>query len=118
MINETSKQYFNGHSLLFESEAHRLNDDISAIEAMVNDYNSLEQELPSWTAFDLSALASSVAAQVPAAIAEQVAYARAGVLRLRYGNWSAASKLEGPYALEMIERLRAENPRKPNLQSH
>jgi hypothetical protein len=118
VIDETSKQYFNGHPLLFESEAHRLNDDISAIEAMVKDYNSLEKELPSWTAFDLSALASSVAAQVPAAIAEQVAYARAGVLRLRYGDWSAASELEGPYALEMIERLRAENPRKPNLQSH
>ena len=105
-IAAVSEQHYDSHSVLFLEQETDLNQCIHGAEFMAKLYNDLEGVLPSRTAIDLTALQSSIEAQVPAAVGERVAGAKAKTLR-DLGEWKAAWDLEEPYALASIEKLRS-----------
>lgn len=103
-IAAISEQHYDNHSVLFPDQESNLSQCIQRAEFMANLYNDLEGGLPSWTAIDLAALQSSMEAQVPAAVGERLADARAATLQAA-GEWSAADDLRKRYALRKIEKL-------------
>jgi hypothetical protein len=109
-IQAISKQYYDNHSILFPDEEAALKLGIGCAEDLATGYNALEGLLPSWTAIDLPALKSSIEAEIPAAVGEQVARAKAKTLRA-IGEWEAAWEIVQPYALAEIEKLRPSRPK-------
>jgi hypothetical protein len=103
-IATVSEQHYDNHSVLFPDQASDLIQCIQSAEFMANLYNDLEGGLPSWTAIDLAALQSLTDAQVPAAVSERLADAKAAALQA-VGEWSAAHDLRKRYALRKIEKL-------------
>jgi len=109
-IEAISKRMYDNHSLLFPDVETSLNHRIEWAELLAGGYNALEGVLPSRTAIDLAALRSSIEAEVPAEVANQVAHAQAKTLQA-LGEWKAAWDLLEPYALAGLEKLRSSDSR-------
>lgn len=107
-IMDISERYFDNHPLLFPEDTSTLEDQIHSLEESIKHYNSLEAELPVWTAIDVDALASSVREQVVEEVSERVANAKSTTLR-DFGESEAAWKIVEPYALAHLEKLRAKD---------
>ncbi len=105
-LNTYRQQYYDNHPILFSDGETSLKQGIRFAEMLANGYNRLKGALLSWTAIDLAALQSSIKAQVPAAVEEQVARAKAKTLRA-LGEWKEACEVEKPYVLANFEKLRS-----------
>lgn len=105
-IAAISERYYDSHSVLLHDHESSLDLCNQGAEQLVSAYNNLEGLLPCWTAIDLAALQSSIEAQVPVAVGEQMVDAEAKTLQA-IGEWKAACDLREPYALARIERRRS-----------
>jgi hypothetical protein len=103
-IADISLFYFDLHPLLLPELENRVDDCIEELENLASEYNAMPAMLPS-DAIDLADLRSSIDAQIPAAVKQQVDCANAKVLQMR-GDRKAAWDLLQPYVLASIERLR------------
>jgi len=106
IIAALSEQSYDNRPILFREYECDLDCCIEGLGNFAEIYNAGRESLPSWSAIDLTALRSSIQAQVPAAVDEQIADARAKTLQAM-GEWKAACDLRQPYALARIERLRS-----------
>lgn len=107
-IAAISERYYDSHSVLLHDHESSLDLCNQGAEQLVSAYKNLEGLLPCWTAIDLDALESSIEAQLPATVGEQLAGAKAKTLQA-VGEWKAAGDLLEPYAFAKIERRRSSN---------